>query len=182
VADQTGRGWFSYSPLERDPAEEQAAWERQWPEPATRAGPRNIFTVMRFHIPAEAEEPFFAAIDLVVPVIDGTPLFEMLGGGCPGIPDEWMRPPSRQWLGAPEHVEYGRAIVLDGSCGSAGCCGVVARISVLADTVIWDEFYGHGAMDPPERLQFDFERDHYEAQLQGLPRLAATEWDASTPD
>jgi hypothetical protein len=137
---------------------------------------------MRFHVPADDQEPLIAASELVVPVVDGTPLFEMLGGGCPGIADEWVRPPSRQWLGSPEHVEYGRAIVLDGSCGDAGCCGVVARISVLSDTVIWDEFHGHGAVDLPDPLRFEFEREDYEAQLEALPRIAVTEWDASTPD
>jgi len=137
---------------------------------------------MRYHVPADDEEPFFAATDLVVPVIDGIPLFEMLGGGYPGIPDEWVQPPSRQWLGSPEHVEYGRAIVLDGSCGDAGCCGVVARISVLSGTVIWDEFPGHGSIDLPEPLRFEFERDDYQAQLQGLSRVSVIEWDALMPD
>lgn len=183
VVDRTERGWFSFSPDERDPAEEQAAWDKLWPEPAPGVGPRNRFTVMRFHVPADDDEPFFAAADLVVPVVDGIPLFEMLGGGgCPGIPDEWVWPPSRQWLGSPEYVEYGRAIVLDGACGVAGCCGVVARISALTDTVIWDEFHGHGATKPPERLQLEFERDDYEAQLERLPRVEVTEWDADTSD
>lgn len=182
VVDGTERRWFSYTPEEPDPAEEQAAWDNLWPEPASQVAPRNCFTVLRFHVPADDDEPFFAATDLVVPVVDGIPLFEMLGGGWPGIPAKWVLPPSRQWLGSPEYVEYGRAIVLDGSCGSAGCCGVVARISVLTDTVIWDEFHGHSATQPPERLQFEFDRDDYEAQLGNLPRLAVTEWDADTLD
>jgi hypothetical protein len=184
VVDGTESGWFSYSPEERDPAEEQAAWDKLRPEPVAGAGPRNRFSLMRFHVPVdEDEEQFFPAADLAVPVVDGIPLFEMIGGGgYPGVPESWVRPPSREWLGAPEYVEYGRAIVLDGACGVAGCCGVVARISVLPDTVIWDEFHGHGATQPPERLRFEFDRDDYEAQLEGLPRVAVTEWVPVTSD
>lgn len=70
--------------------------------------------------------------------------------------------------------------MLDGSCGSAGCCGVVARISVLSNTIIWDEFHGL-APDLPEPLRFEFDREDYEAQLRGLPNVPVTEWsDPST--
>jgi hypothetical protein len=172
---RSGR-WFPVSPRERDAAEVQAGWEALWPEPAPSGRPLNRFTVLRFHVPVQSEQPFFAASDLVVPVIDGTPFFEMLGGGWPGIPEQWVLPPSRQWLGSPEQAEYGRAIVLDGSCGDAGCCGVMARISVLSDTVIWDEFYGL-APDLPEPLRFEFDRVGYEEQLAALPHVPVTEWD-----
>lgn len=101
-------GWFSFTPVERDPADEQAAWDALWPEPVAGDGPLNRFTMLRFHVAADEgeEEPFFAASDLVVPVIDGTPFFEVLsGGGWPGIPDEWLQPPYRQWPGSPEEAE-----------------------------------------------------------------------------
>jgi hypothetical protein len=177
VAPRRSSGWFGRSPDERDPAEEQAAWERLWPAPVPGAGRLNAFAVMRYHV-IDDEEPMYGARDLVVPAIDGTLLFEMLGGRWPGIPAGWVLPPSGQWLGSPEQVEYGRSIVLDGSCGIAGCCGVVARISVLSDTVIWDEFHGHGGTDIPEQLQFEFDREGYEEQLRGLPHVPVTEWDA----
>jgi hypothetical protein len=168
-------GWFGSVPEERDPAEAQAAWERLWPEPIPGVGRLNDFSVMRYHV-IDDEEPMDAGDDLVVPVIDGIPLFEMLGDRWPGVPGEWVLPPSGQWLGAPDQVEYGRPIVLDGSCGDAGCCGVVARISVLANTVIWDEFHGHGSPDLPEPLRFEFDRANYEEQLRAVLRISVTEW------
>jgi hypothetical protein len=115
--------------------------------------------------------------DVVVPVIDGVPLYEMLGDRWLGIPAAWVRAPSRQWLGAPAVVEYGRPVVLDGSCGIAGCCGVVARISVLSDTVIWDQFHGHGRPDVPDELRFDFARNDYETQLANWPNLPVLDFE-----
>ena len=108
------------------------------------SGPLNSFWVRIYRI---------GNIDLVVPVIDGVALYEMLDAGRPGIPLEWIRTPSRQWLGAPEVSVYGRAVVLDGECGIAECCGVVARISVLSDTVIWDQILANGGPDVPDQLR-----------------------------
>ena len=41
--------------------------------------------------------------DLVVPVIDGTPLFAMLDDSWPGLPMSLVAPPSGQWLGTPTY-------------------------------------------------------------------------------
>ena len=46
--------------------------------------------------------------DLAVPVIDGTPLFEMLGDRLPGVPLSWLSPPSGEWTGSPTELVYDR--------------------------------------------------------------------------
>ncbi len=79
---RSGR-WFAVPTPDRDPADEQAAWDALWPEPAPGRGFRGLL-----------------------------------------------------WL--------------------------MARISVLADTVIWDEF--DGLAPDAEPLRFEFDRDDYEAR------------------
>jgi hypothetical protein len=130
-------------------------------------GPRNSFAVERWRVPGQADDP--RPTDLAVPVVDGVPLFETLGTDWPGLDARWVAPPSRQWLGAPEYREYGRSVVLEGSCGVAGCCGVVFRISVFSETVVWDQPYRHGAVDISTDLRFEFDAREYEAQLRAIP-------------
>ena len=79
---------------------------------ASGSGRLNTFTVTRYHV-IDDEEPRYAGPDLVVPVIMGLlvrtarrPLARPFG--------EVVMPPSRQWLGAPEQMEYGRLDLLDG--------------------------------------------------------------------
>lgn len=151
-------GWMS-GPLERDEAAEQAAWERRWPAVKPSYRPRNAFTVERWR---------WNTTDLAVPVIDSVPLFEILGTDWPGLDARLVLAPSLQWLGSPDYREYGGTVVLDGSCGIAGCCGVIFRISLFADTVVWDQPYCHGEVDIPEDLRFEFDRAEYEAQLRAL--------------
>jgi len=137
----------------------------------------NEFAVARYRVVSDPpDDEYPGATDLAVPVIDGIPLFERLDDRWPGIAFEWLWPLSGQWTGSPELVEYGRAVVLDGSCGQAGCCGVVARIIVGSDTVVWEDFYGHGAPEVPEDLRFEFARESYESELQRLGTLHAVEW------
>ena len=103
--------------------------------------------------------------EVVVPIIDGRPLNEMLDRHASGLSRSLVAPPSRQWLGRPVYEEDGRAVVLDGTCGVAGCCGVFARITLTADTVRWSDFFTPGEPPLPTGLAFEFDRDAYEATL-----------------
>jgi len=115
--------------------------------------------------------------DLAVPVIDGRPFAEMLSDRYPGVTLSLVVPPSRHWLGAPTRVEQGRAVILDGSCGYAGCCGVMAHIEVGPGTVVWSDFIAGGSPRIPSGLRFEFNRAEYEAALAGLGTQPALEWD-----
>ncbi|MBA3302409.1 MAG: hypothetical protein H0U26_00890 [Acidimicrobiia bacterium] len=86
-----------------------------------------------------------------------------------------MAPPSPQWLGRPEHVEYGRAVVLDGECEDAGCCEVVVDIAVGPDTVVWSDLYGHGSPALEPGLRFEFDRAEYEVAIGGVAELDPVE-------
>jgi len=114
--------------------------------------------------------------DLAVPVIDGDPLAEMLTDRYPGVALSLVVPPSRQWLGAPTRAEQGRAVILDGSCGYAGCCGVMAHIEVGPGTVVWSDFIARGSPRIPTGLRFEFDRAEYEASLAGLGTQQPLEW------
>ena len=92
--------------------------------------------------------------EVVVPIIDGVPLHEMLG-----------RRPSGLSL---SYEEDGRAVVLDGTCGVAGCCGVFARITMNADTVHWSDFFTRSDPPLPAGLAFEFDRVAYEATINAL--------------
>jgi hypothetical protein len=114
--------------------------------------------------------------DIAVPVIDGVPLFERLPGRYPGLAVRTVTPPSRQWLGAPVYEEDGRAVILDGTCGVAGCCGVMATIEVGPDTVLWHDFYALGGPDLPSDLRFVFVRWKYEKVLASIVRAPRVAW------
>lgn len=114
--------------------------------------------------------------DIAVPVIDGVPLFERLSDRYPGVSVRIVAPPSGQWLGAPVYEEDGRAVILDGRCGVAACCGVMAKIELRPDTVVWRDFYALGGPDLPRDLRFVFVRWEYEKALASLLRAPRIAW------
>lgn len=109
--------------------------------------------------------------DLAVPIIDGVRLSDSCGG-LPGVDVSLVAPPSRHWLGSPEYVELDRAVVLDGNCGEAGCCGTMARISIYRDVVRWDDFFLAGdQLGRAKNLTFVFDRREYEAAIDAVLAL-----------
>jgi len=137
----------------------------------------NEFSVLRYHVlPRWEGDDIYGATDLAVPVVDSVPVFEIVGDRWPGVPAEWVLPPSEHWLGSPVREEFGKAVVLDGSCGEAECCGVFARVSFEPDTVVWDQFDSPGAPGLPEGLRFEFAREDYVAQLRDVATVEPIEW------
>jgi hypothetical protein len=114
--------------------------------------------------------------DLAVPVIDGVPLFERLGDRYPGLAMSRVVPPSRQWLGSPPYGEDGRAVILDGTCGNAGCCGVLARIEVIEAAVVWHDFLARGRPPLPTGLRFEFDHGEYVAALHSVSNAPRVDW------
>jgi hypothetical protein len=106
--------------------------------------------------------------ELVVPIIDGTPLHEMVDDRLAGLALTLVAPPSGQWLGTPTYQDDGRAVILDGTCRIAECCGVFARITVTNETVRWSDFVARGEPPLPPGLDFEFERVAYEAAINGV--------------
>jgi hypothetical protein len=109
--------------------------------------------------------------EIVVPIIDGTPLHEMVDHRWSGLAVSLVEPPSRQWLGEPTYEEDGRAVVLDGTCGVAGCCGVFARITMGDDTVRWWDFFTRAEPCLPLDLAFEFKRVAYEATIYAVSEV-----------
>lgn len=107
-------------------------------------------------------------LELAVPVVDGVPLHELMGERFFGIDASLVSPPSRHLLGTPAYVEEGRAVILDGDCLHAGCCGVMAQVVVGERTVQWIDFFARGAPDIPTAVSFEFDRQQYEAALASL--------------
>lgn len=136
-----------------------------------------IFSVIRYSVKVEpADQEFFAPLDLAVPVIDGVPLYQRLEDRYPGVKQELVAPPSRHWLGEPKYEEDGRAVILDGSCGVAGCCGVMAHITLARRFVVWSDFFARGHPPLPDGLHFEFDRTDYEAAIAELPAIEAVDW------
>jgi hypothetical protein len=106
--------------------------------------------------------------EIVVPIIDGTPFYKMVDDRSPGLALSFVAPPSLHWLGAPTYQEMGRAVILDGSCGFAECCGVLARIVVTDDAVRWSDFFARGHLPLPPGLGFEFDRAAYEATVEAV--------------
>ncbi len=143
----------------------------------------HTFSVARYRvIPQPPDEEFYGSVDVAVPVIDGTPLFTMLGVRYPGLPVQWVAPPSRQWLGDAGYSEEGRAVLLDGTCGHAGCCGVFARISLRSDAVVWSDFFARGHPELPPGLYFEFPREPYEKAMAEILHLQPTDWTMDLDD
>ena len=142
----------------------------------------NSFAVARYAVqPRDEDDEVFGATDLAVPIVDGAPLFAILGGRWPGVPFEWLFGAPGRWPGPPLHTAWDRAVVLDGSCGVAECCGLVADITVHAETVVWDNFYCHGSATIPSDLRYEFVRTEYEAALDEARELLPVDW-TQTPD
>ncbi|MDQ6945728.1 MAG: hypothetical protein M3256_05500 [Actinomycetota bacterium] len=112
-------------------------------------------------------------IELAVPVIDGVRLSERLGGRFPGIAMKLLVLPSNHWSGVPEYVEEERPVILDGGCGIAGCCGVMARIELTPTAVVWADFFARGRPQLPDRLCFEFDRQQYILAIAALPDVPA---------
>jgi hypothetical protein len=74
----------------------------------------------------------------------------------PAVPDENF--------GAPEDVAVS---VVDGICGEAACCGVMATITIAGDTAVWSDFHAPGGPPPPEGLRFEFDRTAYTRWVDG---------------
>jgi hypothetical protein len=135
------------------------------------------FSVARYRVRARPEDvDSFGSVDLAVPVVDGTPLFTMLEDRYPGVAVRLVAPPSRHWLGDTLYGEEGRAVVLDGECGAAGCCGVLARITLDQRIVVWSDFVARGRPPLPSGLHFEFDRSGYEAALAELMNLEGIDW------
>jgi hypothetical protein len=138
---------------------------RAWPP---RDG-RSRFSVLRYRL----DDIYGDVFDVAVPVVDHVPLYERLPGHFPGVSMNLVAPPSRHWLGEPTYTDYEKAVILDGKCGFAGCCGVMAHIGVSPTAVVWEDFYGLGHPWVGEP-RFEFERDEYEAALRKLPNMKVT--------
>jgi hypothetical protein len=113
---------------------------------------------------------------VVVPVIDGTPLHDMVDDRSPGLEMRYVAPPSRQWLGAPDYTTEGLTVILDGSCGEAECCGVAARVTMTDDTVVWSEFFARGRPPLPPGLRFEFDPADYEATVEAATTAPERIW------
>jgi hypothetical protein len=107
-------------------------------------------------------------LDIAVPVVDGVPLHEVMGKRFFGIDSGLVRPPSQHLLGEPSYAEQGLAVVLDGSCLIAGCCGVMVHIVVTDTTVHWVDFFTRGAPEITGSPAYEFDRVQYEAALHSI--------------
>ena len=145
---------------------------------------RNRFSVLRYIDTPE---------DIAVPVIDAVPLYKRLTERYAGLAVRLVVPPSRQWLGSPQYAQQAdrphrnssgqparaetqRAVILDGTCGYADCCGVMAMIDVTPTTVVWRDFLARGHPPIPDGLRFEFDRKEYESALAGLDAARPLEW------
>lgn len=114
--------------------------------------------------------------DIAVPIVDGVPLFERVTDRYPGLALHLVVPPAGQWIGSPTYFEEGRAVILDGTCGYAGCCGVMAKIELKGERVIWRDFFARGWPDLPPGLRFEFDRTQYGDALAALPTAPRVPW------
>ena len=69
-------------------------------------------------------------------------------------------------------------MVLDGGCGHAGCCGVMARIDLGHDAVVWRDLYTQSAPALTPGLHFEFDRSDYERAIHDVRQFEATPWSA----
>jgi hypothetical protein len=111
-------------------------------------------------------QPFESTL-AVTPVVDGTPLPEMIAaferdqhfepaGGYGGLIPEWFEygPLDRYFLGNFEKAGYfarmGRVYLLGCQCGEVGCWPLTARIRTGDESVTWDFF------QQPHRKERDY--------------------------
>ena len=136
-----------------------------------------VFSLARYRVrPLPEREHFGAPRDLAVPLIEGVPLFATLGDRYPGVAVDLVAPPSRHWLGSAQYGEAGRAVLLDGLCGAAACCGVLARITLDEHLVVWSDFFARGLPPLPPGLRFEFDRETYERAIAGVVDLQPIDW------
>jgi len=116
-------------------------------------------------------------LDVAVPLIDGVALHAICGDRCHGLAVDAVAPPSRQWLGEPSYVARGAVVLLDGDCGIADCCGVMAQISFEPERVRWHDFVSLGASSrvPPD-LEFTFDRSQYEQAIADIRSAVRRAW------
>ena len=87
---------------------------------------------------------------------------------APGLSPQSVIPPSMHWLGAPDPSEGGLALIYDCECGEWECGGVLARITVTDDEVVWSDFRGpRGGREYRVGL-LRFDRQQYERALRQL--------------
>ena len=80
-------------------------------------------------------------------------------------------------MGAGAGRDRAWAVVLDGGCGEAECCGIYAQIAQDVDTVVWRAFWSNSSTQPiPPDLVLTFDRAEYEAALDGLVDRAPMPW------
>jgi hypothetical protein len=130
---------------------------------------RNRFSLLRYRL----LDIYGDCFDVAVPVVDHVPLYERLPGNFPGVSMALVAPPSRHWLGGPVYIDQSKPVILDGRCGWAGCCGVMANIDVSPTMVVWEDFSRLGNASVA-KLRFVFDRDEYEAALKKLPNMRLT--------
>jgi hypothetical protein len=129
----------------------------------------------------------FEGVFTIVPVLDGTPLTEMIlsfesekhfepAGGYGGLIPQWFKYGSlnRYFLGDFDQDSYfarlGYVYLLGCKCGEVGCWPFGARIKPGLESVVWDSFR---QPHRPERDYSDFgpivfEADEYQQAVAGL--------------
>ena len=82
----------------------------------------------------EYRVPKQRTVVVAVPMIDGRPLYESFENRYPGV-EMAVVAGTTHLKGAPLYVEEGKPVLLDGKCGVAGCCGVMAMVVVRSVSV-----------------------------------------------
>jgi hypothetical protein len=137
-----------------------------------------VLSFERLVVESDEPDPLGGApADALVPVVDGVRLCDLLGGDRhPGVHYAEVAPPSRHWLGEPADLVDGRVVLLDGSCGIAECCGIVAHIDLGPDHVRWHGLFARGGDPVPPGLSFTFDRAQYEAAIAGVGSIEPQPW------
>ena len=125
-------------------------------------------------------EPYTPS-DLVVPVVDGVAVVDRFGLDFPGIPSMYLLPPSQHWLGDPDYVERDdddveKAVILDGSCGVAGCCGLSATVTVGEAEVTWSGFFARVRPRIDQGISFTFSVGEYREAIASVAVVEPTIW------
>jgi hypothetical protein len=128
----------------------------------------HAFSVIHYRVATQpTDDEFYAPTDIAVPVIDDVPFFETVGDRYPGVAVGLVTPPSRHWLGEPRYGENGRAVILDGTCGHAGCRGVLARIMIADALVTWYDCFAEATPSCPRDFTSSRQRRYVARQRHG---------------
>lgn len=125
----------------------------------------------RIEFRVAVEELGLGNLSTVEPLVEGTPLRELLDGageGYAGLVSPAVRWPSRHFLGEPVLGGSGTGL-LGCTCGDYGCQWLAADVVVRAGTVEWSGFRG-GDGPFPSVGEFVFARDDYEAAVRATGR------------